>query len=160
MHPCICMVLGHICGVSEVLVIHVYLYHLVEICTLRINVNNRLLITVQASSSPASSDEGPSTEEDDDLSADVSWMVESEGSESISTVQASSSSAAVPLWKRVGTYVHRVLGRHFQNIRDKVTQCVGSPPVRPRANAPFAKDPYGCMDHGQGVWHFPNRSNL
>ena len=102
---------------------------------------NRLLITVQASSSPASSAEGPSTEEGDDLSADVSWMVESEseGSEStISTVPASSSSAAVPLWKRVGTYLHRVLGMHFQNIRDKVTQCVGSPPVRPRANAPFS----------------------
>ena len=65
------------------------------------------------------------------LQMSLGWWNQHQRAQSpLSTVQASSSSAAVPLWKRVGTYVHRVLRIHFQNIRDKVTQCVGSPPVR------------------------------
>jgi hypothetical protein len=51
-----------------------------------------------------------------------SWLVDEEededGEDTASIDEASSSQPQIPLWQRVGRFLHRVLGKHFQNIRD------------------------------------------
>lgn len=87
---------------------------------------------------PSPPDELPSVQDADEDSA-MSWLVGADAdADDEEEEEASGSQPQIPLWQHVGRFLHRVLGKHFQNIRDKVTQRRGSPPVRPRANAPFS----------------------